>query len=54
MKISIARVKPAMGFSVSRYWGGKIVLISLRWYLITLDSRKDWLADMEGKPQGSE
>jgi hypothetical protein len=33
-------------FSVRRYWGGKIILISVRHFAIEFDFRRDWLADM--------
>lgn len=33
-------------FSIRRYWGGKIINVSVRHYQLSFDFRKNWLADM--------
>lgn len=36
-------------FSVRRYWHGKILVISVKYFTVSFDFRRDWLADMAGK-----
>jgi starvation-inducible outer membrane lipoprotein len=33
-------------FSVNRYWGGKIINISVKHHSVSLDFRRNWIADM--------
>ena len=33
-------------FSIERRWSGRIVLVCMRQFMLQLDFRKDWLADM--------
>ena len=36
-------------FCIRRYWSGKIICIRVKHHEISLDFRRDWVADMMGK-----
>lgn len=40
-------------FSVSRYWGGALWMVTVKHHQITFDFRRDWLADMSPKNGGA-
>jgi hypothetical protein len=33
-------------FSVTRFWHGRIINISIKWHQISFDFRRNWIADM--------
>jgi hypothetical protein len=37
--------------SVNRYWSGGIIVIGIKHYSISLDFRKDWIADFKNYPK---
>ena len=55
-KVSYCNLKkefPNMGencfiewFNISRYWGGRIINLNIKCHQISLDFRKNWVADM--------
>ncbi len=57
MKIQITNMRkkfPTSGFScwsswfnVTRYWSGKLIDISIKHFVISIDLRKDWVKDMK-------
>ncbi len=34
-------------FNVTRYWSGKLIYISIKHFVISIDLRKDWVKDMK-------
>jgi hypothetical protein len=52
VKIQVRRT--AMTYlGITRYWNGALIYISLWRFVIVLDFRKDWIADM-AKPKPSD
>ena len=50
MKIRLDKLKGRTAwFYFERYWGGKILHFGLKNYVLVVDIRKDWLADMRGE-----
>ncbi len=47
MKVTFDKVN-FEGFSINRFWGGKLFHILVWRYLLVLDFRKDWVKDMAG------
>lgn len=41
-------------FRVEKHWGGNIIDIMIRHYMIKLDYRENWLADMAPKEAADE
>lgn len=36
-------------FAVSRYWGGRLINVTVKHHQVTFDFRRDWLADMRAR-----